>query len=75
MTPNKLFRNELVVCSRPALAGKVLTLDCEIQVGKHAWSWRVGWYQTWVDINGVKHVTRMFEVVPERELEPVEGVA
>lgn len=71
MVLNQLFRNQLATCERPGLAGKVLTLVCEAQTGKRAWSWRVEWVVVDIDWTGKRRVVRMFEVVPEWALQPI----
>lgn len=71
MKANELFRNQLATCDRPGLAGKVLTLACEVQVGKRARAWRCEWTVVDTDWTGKRRVVRMFEVVPEWSLQPL----
>ncbi len=71
MALNQLFRNQLATCDRPGLRGRVLTLACEIQTGKRAWSWRVEFNVVDIDWLGKRRVVRLFEVVPEWSLQPL----
>lgn len=75
MKPNQLFRNQFATCQRPHLRGKTLTLACEVIVGKRARAWQCEFNVEWVDIHGGKHITRMFDVIPEWDLEAIEEAA
>lgn len=68
---NQLFRGEYVTCDRIGLKGKVLTLDCEVRLGKHAWAWKATYLDVWTDKHGVRHVTRGIAIVREWECQMV----